>query len=156
MPVIAPAELPTLADPLASDFRVKLPPVVKVALVPTVTVPEVVPAVMASAVPKVAVALEFKVKSFSDLEPLVKFKVPAVPPIVKFEVEEPVKVPVPLTAPLMVSVLEPIDNVVPDPNAKVPIVLSEAKTGLLVTPVGIVILAPLLGTALSSQFPEVS
>ena len=76
--------------------------------------------------------------------------------MVKFEVDEPVNVPVPLTAPLMVSVLEPIDNVVPDPNDKVPIVLSEANTGLLVTPVGIVILAPLLGTALSSQLPVVA
>ena len=100
-----------MAVPLASDFKVNKFPVAKVAPVPTVNVPEVAPAVMSNAVPKVAVAFEVKLKSFIVLAPLVKFKVPAVPPITKLELAEPVSVPAPVTAPLIFNALLPIDKV---------------------------------------------
>ena len=67
----------------------------------TVTVPGVVPAVISSAVPREAVALVLRVRSFNILEPDVKLSVDPVPVMIRLEVDEPVMVPLPVIEPAL-------------------------------------------------------
>jgi hypothetical protein len=77
------------------------------------------------ALPRVADAPLFNVRLFNErvaADVCVKFKVPAVPPIVKLDVDEPpdavpVNVPLPDTAPLSVKVFEAMERA-PDVNVR--------------------------------------
>ncbi len=104
----------TLAVPVAPDFKVRLPPVVSTAVPVTETVPSFpadAPSVISSVVPKVAVALFTRERFFKTRLPEVKLTVPAVPPKARLEVLDPLILPLPLTAPLMVSVLPLISSI---------------------------------------------
>ena len=145
---VLPVKSLTLAVAEADDFKVtdlsfifKLPPVVKPST-PYISNP----------VPNVATPLAPRLRLFNERLPVVKFKVPAVPPIVKFEVELPVIVPEPETAPFIVSVLAPSVSVFPVPKSSLPIVGETlVNTGLLDTPAGTTISAPLAGSVPSYQ-----
>lgn len=110
LPLMVPAIVPSLAVPFASDFKVRLPPVFNVAPEPTVNTPAEDPPVISSGVPRVADALSLSVRFFNRRLPEVNFTVPAVPPIMRLEVAEPVKLPLPVRAPFRVNVLEPMER----------------------------------------------
>ena len=98
-------------------------------------------------VPNVTVPILLIVKSCKILDgtPVVKFKVP-VPFMVKLEVREPVKVPEPDTAPLMVKVLAPTVTNALLATLNAPTVVLATKEGLLLV-FGMVTSCPLIGAA---------
>ena len=100
---MVPKDWATLAVPLASDFKVKKPLLVKTALLLSVMVPAFAPAQIFKALQIVAVALLFKVKFLSVLAAEVKLIVSALALIIKLAFKLLEKVPVPFTSPLMVK-----------------------------------------------------
>ena len=124
MPFIVPSATPvtassgiaaTIAVLLSLDVSVNSFVVFNVALLPIVNAPGVlfVPAAIYNGDPKVAVAPDPNERFNNESVLVVKFIVPAVPFNVKLDVDEPLSIPLPLIAPLIVNA--PVPRFIKEP-----------------------------------------
>ena len=124
---------------------------------PPPPLPKLLPPVISSAVPKVADALALNTRSFSVLAPLVKLTVPAVPPSVRLDVAEPLKVPEPLMAPFTTNVLpfRSTIELLPVSTRLLMVVEAACNCGIKLADEGTVTLVVDVGVVLASQLPVV-
>lgn len=145
---VLPVRLPIRAVPAASDFNVRFCAFRFNDAVANPIVPYT-----SSAEPSVTDAPLLTVRLFNDrVAALVwlKFKVPAIPLIIRPEVDDPVNVPVPVTAPLIVRFWPARFTVVAGLSLILPTVIGPGKFGLEPV-VAMVRLVPETGTPVAAQ-----